>query len=993
MKPPSITQGQFEKAASGWYRGLNSVRNPWLLDDAMYPWSVNTVNRGGIVQTRPGYLLALTLPPGNLQGFEVMTISKLDQNGNVFQGGKQFLIAAVDGKVYASSFPLTQPVDWNSRRLANIQFNPDAKRVIFCQAQKSVNTANGNISLTTTYSVMIMQDGVGPAAYWDGAINGHVSEDQPAYSVPAGTWMAYSGNRLWVARDNALLASDLLDPLSFLERINGVGRGDFLLPSSITGMINTIGFTFQTNLIVFTIDQTFSFLSYIANRETWSSTPNFQTTLYPSLGCVAGLSIVNHAGLLWWYSSGGLVSSNSATTAYLSSRIKYQDVEMAFITAKMYEDMSGICACSYESYLMMSIPSEDVFNSKTMVMDYAIADELTSQEAPAWQSAWTGTRPVKWVTAKIAAANGAKKAYQASVDYELLNGSHNHIWEAFQNDRTDSYEFLNSSNDLELVHNPIYCSFETKLEGDGLDLKVFKYALVNICELSGEVFLKVSYRGTQGGYKEILNAKFIAITEAWQTTSQEIINLINSGTILVPQNRKLRTQTAKSLDQELEQSVESDKDETIDKCFSLHIQWCGRAAVESFLMITEPYPEKVVGECTADEVTLNIVTEDGNSKRYLSDSQGSVAIVAPPAPAPNFDNQLFNRPFTPRYRDVYYSSVPPQQTNSSKECVTCLPCSGDNYPPVVFDPTENDVDNSGGGPIVYVGNTVQTYTATCPSGSVGDPFTFITPKDYFFATTQTAADLIAYNYAIQEANQKIVCVSHIPVVTSDTMTIAPSTPINYQIVATNTPTSYGATNLPIGLNIDHSSGIISGTITSTASTTYTIGISATNIYGTGSGTLTITVSVQVSFSIAFTAGTFTAVEVSIDGNPYAAASATTYTAFHQFKYRTTHPSATNLTSFMQVTCTISSSGSVTLLSGSQLHAEYNVLSLPPSSSPQVISSLNSFQAQPPQALGMQSATTIIGGQTINGTAYHLADKTTGAATSVDSILMESIFNF
>jgi hypothetical protein len=60
----------------------------------------------------------------------------------------------------------------------------------------------------------------------------------------------------------------------------------------------------------------------------------------------------------------------------------------------------------------------------------------------------------------------------------------------------------------------------------------------------------------------------------------------------------------------------------------------------------------------------------------------------------------------------------------------------------------------------------------------------------------------------------------------------------YQITASNSPTSFGATNLPPGLSVN-SSGYISGT-PSTAGT-YSTTISAANAGGTGSATLTFTI--------------------------------------------------------------------------------------------------------------------------------------------------------
>ncbi|MEM9281312.1 MAG: putative Ig domain-containing protein [Verrucomicrobiota bacterium] len=62
-------------------------------------------------------------------------------------------------------------------------------------------------------------------------------------------------------------------------------------------------------------------------------------------------------------------------------------------------------------------------------------------------------------------------------------------------------------------------------------------------------------------------------------------------------------------------------------------------------------------------------------------------------------------------------------------------------------------------------------------------------------------------------------------------------PFSYQISATNSPTSFDASNLPVGLSIDPSSGIISGTPAETLSAD--ISISATNASGTGEATLVI----------------------------------------------------------------------------------------------------------------------------------------------------------
>ncbi len=79
-----------------------------------------------------------------------------------------------------------------------------------------------------------------------------------------------------------------------------------------------------------------------------------------------------------------------------------------------------------------------------------------------------------------------------------------------------------------------------------------------------------------------------------------------------------------------------------------------------------------------------------------------------------------------------------------------------------------------------------------------------------------------------------------PVITSATSaTGTVGTAFSYQITATNSPTSYGATGLPAGLSVNSASGLISGTPTSTG--TSSVALSATNSAGTGNATLTLTV--------------------------------------------------------------------------------------------------------------------------------------------------------
>jgi hypothetical protein len=79
-----------------------------------------------------------------------------------------------------------------------------------------------------------------------------------------------------------------------------------------------------------------------------------------------------------------------------------------------------------------------------------------------------------------------------------------------------------------------------------------------------------------------------------------------------------------------------------------------------------------------------------------------------------------------------------------------------------------------------------------------------------------------------------------PVISSPTtVSGAQGTPFSYQIAATNNPTSFGAMNLPDGLTVDHSSGLISGTPAQAGN--YVVPIAANNAAGSGQAVLTILV--------------------------------------------------------------------------------------------------------------------------------------------------------
>jgi len=251
--------------------GSNSYTNPQKLGDGEYVEGMNIINRGGFPQTRPGSRTIFTAPDGNFQGCTLFTPAN----------GVPNLVFMVDGKVYVSPFPFT-----SYTRLFNLQFSLTARFCAWEPCLKSSDyTADGTLYyLDNPYSVLIIQDGLTKAGYWDGTTNRHLD---PAPSgqestlpgkdeTPLGLWMKWSNNRLWVSRGNIIKASDIGNPLKFTETQYLNEARAFYLPGLCTGIVETSD---QQGILCFT-DNTGTFIqSSIQDRTLWLSTPRFQQTL------------------------------------------------------------------------------------------------------------------------------------------------------------------------------------------------------------------------------------------------------------------------------------------------------------------------------------------------------------------------------------------------------------------------------------------------------------------------------------------------------------------------------------------------------------------------------------------------------------------------------------------------------------------------------------------------------------------------------------------
>lgn len=134
------------------------------------------------------------------------------------------------------------------------------------------------------------------------------------------------------------------------------------------------------------------------------------------------------------------------------------------------------------------------------------------------------------------------------------------------------------------------------------------------------------------------------------------------------------------------------------------------------------------------------------------------------------------------------------------------------------------------------GFMIQSGSAAIDTGSAGGPTTDI--RGYNRSGT---ADKGAYEFGATGGGG-----ASVPVINPVNATWTNGIAGTYQISATQSPTNYGASNLPTGLSVNSSSGVISGTPSTTVTNTVTLG--ATNAIG---GTVT-----NVTFTVIPAQGQF-----------------------------------------------------------------------------------------------------------------------------------------
>lgn len=573
-----MSQGKILDGDSSFIGGMNSSIDPAQLSAGFFARGMNIVNRGGIAQCRPGYQCRFAMPDGTCQGLSVFA-PKL---------GAKVLVIAVGGLIYTSEYPFR-----SFTQISGIQFSPLAKQVFFKQVEQSIEiNPDNSLAFINPRNLLVIQDGgfSAPAVY-----NGTTAEHQRGDGyIPLGGPMEWVGDRLWVARGSQLYASDIGNPTRFTETQYIAGVEFFVFPAEITALAKNPADA-SAQLFVFTTDSTHRIQAGVRDRTLWVATANFQSVLFPNVGCVSQQSVVAHYGYLYWMSKFGLTNIDTAAQAFVSSSLPYIDEPMQDSKSRLSDDLSGVAGVAFENYLLMSVPYADDKNRHTWCLDNSVL-ETGQRETPTWNSYWTGTRPSSWVTDSF---NNQNRCFYLSPDYDGTN----RVWEAFIADRLDD-------------GCPITWFVESRGyngQTPGME-KHFRYARIFLSELLGDVDVAVFWAGAhRGKYKRVLTKRIKATNGTLRfdtdlTADQNIF-------ALKKQSREIRTQDGKEIiaDETLSScDVEYPGLDFVDESFQLIIVGSGPGAVRGLITYMEP-PKNTddAGRCEEDEIEENFVRFDG----------------------------------------------------------------------------------------------------------------------------------------------------------------------------------------------------------------------------------------------------------------------------------------------------------------------------------------------------------------------------------------------
>lgn len=457
--------------------GANSFNDPHLLPETQYHWGENIDNTGGSLDTRKGFINLLKFSCGRAQG-----IALFRPSGTAVPS----LYIAISGEIWRSVYPFEVAI-----RIPTLQFRPDVDAVFF----KEAVVANTPSQAITPYKVLMMQDGISRAAYTDGTISRHLDPTPNGFYSPfsigaretrIGLPMEYVGLRLWVANGREVFASDVADPLHFIETTYLAGGGSFQAYDG--DEVNCLKRTVDgKQLLLGTIANTTALNAGNTDRSTWATDPDFERLLFGGVGWTGPKCSSELNSELFWMSPEGFRFYNAVGSAAFSARRPISSNEMIKSYRNRAPVLSRCCAGSMNGMGLMGFPSGSQWNRHIWAIDTSDSDLLTKSSPYSWQPIWKGIRPVEFCQGDVM---GENRIFCLEQGRDIPR-----VWELFGEKRRDYYLLGGILNE-----QPIECRLQTRghVFKEYPSFKTFNYLDIHAKTLFGNVTLTAAFKNEYG---------------------------------------------------------------------------------------------------------------------------------------------------------------------------------------------------------------------------------------------------------------------------------------------------------------------------------------------------------------------------------------------------------------------------------------------------------------------------------------------------------------
>lgn len=386
-------------------RGVDSGRNPSLLQRNQLAWAENCTERGGYLTTRPGWTRRKLISASDSVDYTTAFATGKFQGVEFYDDvdGVGYLILQGGGNLYRIEFTQAGAV------IMDITPAGDPNSSILPQAW-----------IVQAENYIVVQDGQSKPFIFDGSTTRRAAGNE----VPVGSGpMAYGMLRLWVALGKSYIAGDVAGGdtgvLKFTENDYIAEGGEFSLPMS-SGNITAMRFTATPNtslgqgeLLLVTPDAVFSNTAPV-DRDAWKNlTQPIQTITLINNGGLSQASTILVNGDVFIRGRDGIRSVIQAVRYFNQWGNTPLSNEMNRVLNKDSQALLRFAsAVEFDNRLLMTcqpVPLPDgCYHTGLVALDFDLITSINEKQPPAYDGLWTGRNIYQIVKGRF---NGVERCF------------------------------------------------------------------------------------------------------------------------------------------------------------------------------------------------------------------------------------------------------------------------------------------------------------------------------------------------------------------------------------------------------------------------------------------------------------------------------------------------------------------------------------------------------------------------------------------------------